>query len=79
MVALGVALSTAVATQGLAKSAAYQAAEQDLMAFSFLGKILRLAENSLKNETGTNATTEIHSADKGRDHHEEDSDDSDYA
>jgi hypothetical protein len=61
MVALGVSLSTAAAaTQTPAPSAAYQAAEQDLMAFSFLGKILLLAENSLKNETAAaNSTARI--------------------
>ena len=70
MVALGVALSTAAATQGLPQSAAYQAAEQDLMAFSFLGKIFRLAENSLQNETATNSTAKTFWEKKGRDHHE---------
>ena len=68
MVALGVALSTAAATQAPAPSAAYRAAEQDLMAFSFLGKILLLAENSLKNnnETAANSTaTRIYWEKKG--------------
>jgi hypothetical protein len=79
MVALGVALSTAAATQGLTQSAAYQAAEQDLMAFSFLGKIFRLAENSLQNETDTNSTAKTFWEKKGREHHEGFGDDSDYA
>ena len=64
MVALGVSLSTAAATQNVAPSAAYQAAEQDLMAFSFLGKILLLADNSLKNETA-NSTARIYWEKKG--------------
>ena len=76
MVALGVSLSTGAATQTPAPSAAYQAAEQDLMAFSFLGKILLLAENSLKNETAANSTARIYWEQKGD---EGSGDDSDYA
>jgi hypothetical protein len=64
MVALGVSLSTGAATQNSAPSASYQAAEQDLMAFSFLGKILLLADNSLKNETA-NSTARIYWEKKG--------------
>jgi len=79
MVALGVSLSTAAATQAPVPSAAYQAAEQDLMAFSFLGKILLLADNSLKNnETSAYNSTASFKWEK-KSHHEDFGDDSDYA